>query len=474
MFCIVQYGIPSQTEAICCCPFFSRRFLAILSLASQKCSSFLFLESQKFLLCGGDPRWLELGLCFPPSLDSQRLKEESGGNGAPLLLSPRTDKLSKFRAMAEFNQILLHRPWALEASHVAALVKPPPDLSSAIVWTIPEVVHGIAILAHFHAVACICHGCGVAPEMDDVFLRQRRRRGASWVDEGRCGASLASGALQEEDEEEVDHVSEVIDKMKSIEMLTGPEMDADQKARVFLKIAEEEPQIVIDAEALQLSVNSEGDGKTNAADSAIIREESMPSTFASLNLEVASDDSLVVEDSSSGSTSTLMASPKNDSKRKNEVTVSSPPQHFLCIPERPNLQDEGETTLITTTKTTTENQLTKFLHGAHLRFIDFSSSRNRQKGVTSCSSPASTPPSSPTKKTPPSKANKKAPKSSQKYEPLRLDEFSWQDHGYSIMSRFKKEENGREIVLRDGKTQSKITWKLSFSIHIDQPINLQH
>ena len=107
--------------------------------------------------------------------------------------------------MADFNQLLLHRPWAISAAHVASLVKPSLTSSAASTacWTIPEVVHAIAILAHFHGVACIIHGCGVVAEIDDV-LGFSREGGEGGEGDSRC-SSLALPV-----DEDVDQVGQVI------------------------------------------------------------------------------------------------------------------------------------------------------------------------------------------------------------------------------------------------------------------------
>ena len=257
------------------------------------------------------------------------------------------DKLAKFRSIAEFNQLLLHRPWAITASHVASLVKPPSNESSSPLtsfWTIPDVVHAIAVLAHFHAVACIAHGCGVAPEIDDVL------RGGGGEDgrRGEGGSRCSSLALADQ----IDHVDEVIDKMKSIETLTGPEMNADQKARVFQRLADEESEMVVETELLDGDL--EGDRTISG------HEE--PASLASLIFEDHSSTISSIESTSDSFVDPLVEASSNTSMNSSNT---SPPQHLLCVPQKSSSRCDTSLSFIN------QDRFARFLHGPCLRFIDF-------------------------------------------------------------------------------------------------------
>jgi hypothetical protein len=45
-----------------------------------------------------------------------------------------------------------------------------PGAPGSSTWSIPEVVHALSVLAHFHGLASIALGCGILAEADDVYL----------------------------------------------------------------------------------------------------------------------------------------------------------------------------------------------------------------------------------------------------------------------------------------------------------------
>ena len=360
----------------------TRRFLAIMSSAAQNCPYSVFLESQKFLASRGDHDWLKRGLI------------QVGGKEADESNYSNRHKLAKFRDISELSQLLLHRPWALEASHIAALVKPSSSSSSfsAPLWTVSELVHAIAVLAHFHGVACIVHGCGVAPEVDDELRFTRSSSYRDFADEPDDEAESRCGSLPSFNDV-VDSVGDFIDRMKSIDVLTGPEVDAAEKAKIFQSIADEDPEIVVEGVEKFPEADVEAAVISSAVDVPLL-------TTASSSMDPSS---------------------------------CSQNLHILDVPletwrSMSKMESRGE---VRKRERNRKRELEKFVGETSLKFIDFASTRNRIKSASSQETGAT----SKVDAFPEESSKRKTTKTSQKFEPLRLDEFSWQDHGYSTMSR---------------------------------------
>jgi len=312
---LMQDGNPLPAANVC--------FLGLIAAASQHCPRLAFLKSQSFLITGGHPSWL------------------NGLAAAPV----------RFSRMSDFNQILLYRPWSIDASHIENLVKAPSGES----WSISEVVHAISVLAHFHGVAAIMHGCGVAVEPDDI---DGLRRNSSSLDILNI---KSNDVTQEENDNSID---QVINTMSKIEKLTGPEMDDDQKAKVFEKITNEEVG------------TRQNPGQRPASPTNL---QFSPTKLDSSSLKACG---------------------------KEEVQLSSP-----------------------------KSKLKLFGCQREMIFVDFASTSKRALASPSNSpdKTSQTPPTTPTKK---KFIGGSRPFPNSKFEPLRLNEFNWQDHGFSIMSRF--------------------------------------
>ncbi|XP_012599374.1 sestrin-3 [Microcebus murinus] len=110
-----------------------RHYIAIMAAARHRCSYLINMHVDEFLKTGGIPEWLN-GLEYVP----QRLKN-----------------------LNEINKLLAHRPWLITKEHIQKLVKTGENN-----WSLPELVHAVVLLAHYHALASFVFGSGINPERD--------------------------------------------------------------------------------------------------------------------------------------------------------------------------------------------------------------------------------------------------------------------------------------------------------------------
>ncbi|XP_077197600.1 sestrin-3 [Paroedura picta] len=110
-----------------------RHYIAIMAAARHQCFYLINMHVDEFLKTGGIPEWLN-GLEYVP----QRLKN-----------------------LNEINKLLAHRPWLLTKEHIQKLVKTGENN-----WSLPELVHAVVLLAHYHALASFVFGSGINPERD--------------------------------------------------------------------------------------------------------------------------------------------------------------------------------------------------------------------------------------------------------------------------------------------------------------------
>lgn len=101
--------------------------------ARHQCSYLINMHVDEFLKTGGIAEWLN-GLEYVP----QRL-----------------------RNLNEINKLLAHRPWLITKEHIQKLVKTGENN-----WSLPELVHAVVLLAHYHALASFVFGSGINPERD--------------------------------------------------------------------------------------------------------------------------------------------------------------------------------------------------------------------------------------------------------------------------------------------------------------------
>ncbi|KAM3836483.1 sestrin-3 isoform 1-T1 [Vipera latastei] len=110
-----------------------RHYIAIMAAARHQCSYLINIHVEEFLKTGGIPEWLN-GLEYIP----QRLKN-----------------------LNEINKLLAHRPWLVSKEHIQKLVKTGENN-----WSLPELVHAVVLLAHYHSLASFVFGSGINPERD--------------------------------------------------------------------------------------------------------------------------------------------------------------------------------------------------------------------------------------------------------------------------------------------------------------------
>ncbi|XP_036869662.1 sestrin-3 isoform X3 [Manis javanica] len=114
-------------------PLPHRHYIAIMAAARHQCSYLINMHVDEFLKTGGIAEWLN-GLEYVP----QRLKN-----------------------LNEINKLLAHRPWLITKEHIQKLVKTGENN-----WSLPELVHAVVLLAHYHALASFVFGSGINPERD--------------------------------------------------------------------------------------------------------------------------------------------------------------------------------------------------------------------------------------------------------------------------------------------------------------------
>ncbi|XP_073193752.1 sestrin-3 isoform X2 [Lepidochelys kempii] len=95
-----------------------RHYIAIMAAARHQCSYIVNMHVDEFLKTGGIAEWLN-GLEYIP----QRLKN-----------------------LNEINKLLAHQPWLITKEHIQKLVKTGENN-----WSLPELVHAVVLLAHYHA-----------------------------------------------------------------------------------------------------------------------------------------------------------------------------------------------------------------------------------------------------------------------------------------------------------------------------------
>lgn len=114
-------------------PLPDRHYIAIMAAARHQCSYLINMHVDEFLKTGGIAEWLN-GLEYVP----QRL-----------------------RNLNDINKLLAHRPWLVTKEHIQKLVKTGENN-----WSLPELVHAVVLLAHYHALASFVYGSGINPERD--------------------------------------------------------------------------------------------------------------------------------------------------------------------------------------------------------------------------------------------------------------------------------------------------------------------
>lgn len=109
-------------------PITWKYYIAIMAISCYECEYLLKLLEEQFLLNGGDVEWLTKGL-------------------------KKIDR--KLEKLAEYNEFLAYKPWVITHSMVENLIKAE---DHNLAWSIPELLHASAILAHYHSLCGLVFG----------------------------------------------------------------------------------------------------------------------------------------------------------------------------------------------------------------------------------------------------------------------------------------------------------------------------
>lgn len=172
-----------------------RQLLAVLAASRHECEYLVSIHSSCFIHDGGDPSWLE------------------GPTQLPF----------KYQALLPLNSLMAHTPWIIGPSHISKLVK-----SGVDGWSVPDLVHAVVILAHFHSLCGFVFGCAVNPEPDSDF-------GVAW----ETGTKAAEVPSDESSREVVSPCTSVThEQSKLVDLLIGPvseeELDKEENLDYFV------------------------------------------------------------------------------------------------------------------------------------------------------------------------------------------------------------------------------------------------
>jgi len=117
-------------------PVVWRHYIALLAAARHRSAYLCELQSELFLLAGGESAWLD-GIAACPT---------------------------KMQSYAALDAVTAHQPWLLKPANFSPLLR------GADAWTVGELVHAIVISATFRALAGIVAGCGINYEADFVAV----------------------------------------------------------------------------------------------------------------------------------------------------------------------------------------------------------------------------------------------------------------------------------------------------------------
>lgn len=62
----------------------------------------------------------------------------------------------KLRDLNELNKLMAHRPWLIDKTHIEKLTRGQSK------WTLSELMHAVALLAHFHSLSSFVQGAGIS------------------------------------------------------------------------------------------------------------------------------------------------------------------------------------------------------------------------------------------------------------------------------------------------------------------------
>jgi hypothetical protein len=159
-----------------------RQFLMVLAGCLHRCEYIVSYYSYRFLQVGGNPKWLQGYAHIPPHV--QRLAQWSGIlSSRPWMLTPAmVDVILNGPATAKTTQSQSQTKAKTAVSAMSGVDEsgeaPAADLggidndqddessTSALRWTIPQLVSATLILSHAHALSILCQGVGMQVEAE--------------------------------------------------------------------------------------------------------------------------------------------------------------------------------------------------------------------------------------------------------------------------------------------------------------------
>ncbi|XP_066917140.1 sestrin-1-like isoform X2 [Clytia hemisphaerica] len=109
-------------------------YIGIIGAARHQCSLLVEECERKFMLCDGDPDWLDSIENIP----------------------------NKLKKLFTLNKLLAHQPWLINVDVLKDFFTGPAEET----WSMSELLHAILVLLHFQTLSGFIFGCGINPEID--------------------------------------------------------------------------------------------------------------------------------------------------------------------------------------------------------------------------------------------------------------------------------------------------------------------
>ncbi|ELT91094.1 hypothetical protein CAPTEDRAFT_227278 [Capitella teleta] len=185
-------------------PYDYRHFIAIMAAARHQCSYLIGIQTNEFLLQGGDERWLK-GLSHIPK---------------------------KLQDLYELNKIMAHRPWLISRAHIERLTQGNDN------WSIAELTHAVVLLAHFHSLASFVYGCGINAELDQSDGHSFESPGNGGGNSGKSPLSRSPHSLTGSSAHEMEGGIEVLmEKMRRLtEEAAAEEVTQEELLKRFERV----------------------------------------------------------------------------------------------------------------------------------------------------------------------------------------------------------------------------------------------
>jgi len=155
---------------------------------------------------GGDSRWL-LGLDYVPP---------------------------KLRALSELDKLMAHRPWLIKPAHISALTKGGQEDN----WCLPELTQALVLLAHFHSLSSLVHGCGITDDIPDDPMRPRSMSMSSTTSNQSTQSNQSDGGFYHNESSDNGSlgIEDLMEKMKLLTDDQPSEMSLEEIAERFDKV----------------------------------------------------------------------------------------------------------------------------------------------------------------------------------------------------------------------------------------------